>query len=192
MSLVFPGYIDENNQWASEYKNVTGNQIAYEGLRKADDYGMHWLQNVSPVAIGDGPKWIAGNPTLSMFSVYSTAPIGILGGIVDTTDVRGILRLDCNATDFYAARAYPAYLIYNPYSMEKSITWKSSNICDLFDVVAKEYVARDLRPGQRITIPAKGARVVYELPVGTKVRLKDGRIIAGRDNVILYGSSSRK
>lgn len=190
--LFFPGYIDADNQWAAEYKDITHNQIAYEGLRKADDYGMHWLQGVSPVAIGDGPKWIAGNPTLSMFSVYSTAPIGILGAIVDTTDVRGILRLDCNATDFYASRPYPAYLVYNPYPMAKSITWKSSGVCDLFDVVAKEYVARGLRPGQRVSIPAKGARVVYELPAGTRVRLRGDRIIAGRGNVILYGARPRK
>lgn len=190
--LFFPGYIDESNQWAAEYKDITHNQIAYEGLCKADDYGMHWLLGVSPVAIGDGPKWIAGNPTLSMFSVYSTAPIGILGGIVDTTDVRGILRLDCNATDFYAPRPYPTYLVYNPYAVDKSITWKGKGTCDLFDVVAKEYVARGLRRGQRISIPAKGARLIYELPAGTRISKKGGCIIAGKGNVILYGPGSRK
>ena len=50
-----------------------------------------------------------------MLSVYSTSPVGILGAIVDTTDVKGILRLDCNATDFYSQRNYTAYLYYNPY-----------------------------------------------------------------------------
>ena len=185
--LFFPGYIDEGNQWAAEYKDITGNNIAYEGLRKSDDYGMHWLQGVSPVAIGDGPKWIAGNPTLSMFSVYSTAPIGILGGIIDTTDVKGILRLDCNATDFYAKRPYPVYLVYNPYPEVKAISWKGKGGSDLFDVVSKDYVARDVHSGQKIMIPAKSARVLYVLPAGTKVRQKDGRIIAGKGNVIFYG-----
>ena len=50
-----------------------------------------------------------------MFSVYSSSPVGILGAIVDTTNVKGILKLDCNATDFYASRPYPVYLYYNPY-----------------------------------------------------------------------------
>lgn len=185
--VFFPGYIDKRNQWAAEYRDITGNHIAYEGLRKADDYGMHWLRGVSPVAIGDGPKWIAGNPTLSMMSVYSTAPIGILGGIIDTTDVVGILRLNCNATDFYAPRPYPVYLVYNPYPTEQSITWESHVACDLFDVVAQNYVARGLRPGQRIAIPAKSARLIYQLPCGAKLTRKGGRIIAAGRHVIYYG-----
>lgn len=184
--LFFPGYIDEKNQWASEYKNITDNNIAYEGLRKHDDYGMYWLKDVSPVAIGDGPKWIAGNPTVSMFSVYSTAPIGILGAIVDTTDVKGILKLDCNATDFYSKRPYPVYLIYNPYSEAKTISYKSSQNCDLFDVVAKKYVARSLQSGQHISIPPHTARLIYELPVGTELKFKKGNIVADKGNIIFY------
>ena len=61
--------------------------MSYEGLRKADDYGKESLKGVSPVAIGDGPKWIEGNPAESMFSVYSSSPVGILGAIITKTDV---------------------------------------------------------------------------------------------------------
>ena len=68
--LFYPGYIDEKHQWAPELKDITNNNIAYEGLRKFDDYGKESLKGVSPVAIGDGPKWIDGNPTESMFSVF--------------------------------------------------------------------------------------------------------------------------
>ena len=45
-----------------ELKNITNNHVSYEGLKKADDYGKESLKGVSPVAIGDGPKWIEGNP----------------------------------------------------------------------------------------------------------------------------------
>jgi hypothetical protein len=55
-----------------------------------------------------------------MFSVYSSAPIGVLGAIVEKTDVEGILQLDCNATDFYAPRPYPVYLYYNPYNESRN------------------------------------------------------------------------
>ncbi len=187
--LFFPGYIDGENQWASEYKDITHNNIAYEGLRRHDDYGMHYLKGVSPVAIGDGPKWITGNPTVSMFSVYSTSPIGILGAVVDTTDVEGILKLDCNATDFYSARPYPVYLIYNPYATEKTVTYRTaSQNCDLFDVITKQYVARNVRSGRRIAIPAKHSRLIYELPAGTPVVRKGNRLIAGKKNIILYNN----
>lgn len=184
--LFFPGNIDEKHQWAPELRNLTDNNIAYEGLRKSDDYGKPELKGVSPVAIGDGPKWMEGNPTASMMSLYSTSPIGILGAIVTTTDVEGILRLDCNATDFYSPRPYPTYLYYNPFAEAKDVTYTASEVCDLFDIVAKQYVARGVAKDKKILIPAKAARVIVELPAGTELKLKDGKIIANGENIISY------
>lgn len=184
--LFFPGDIDDEHQWAPELKNLTYNNISYEGLRKADDYGKESLKGVSPVAIGDGPKWIKGNPTESMFSVYSSAPLGILGSIVDTTNVSGILKLDCNATDFYAAKPYPVFLYYNPYEKAQTVNYKASQACDLFDIVAKEYVARNVKGEGHFSIPGKEARIVVELPVGTTLDLIDGKIVANKQNIISY------
>lgn len=184
--LFYPGYIDEKHQWAPELKDITNNNVSYEGLRKADDYGKEELKGVSPVAIGDGPKWIEGNPTESMFSVYSSSPVGILGAIVNETNVKGILQLDCNATDFYAEKPYPVYLYYNPYEEAKSVGYQSSQACDLFDIVAKEYVAKNLKAGGSFDIPGKEARVIVELPVGTSLSLADGKIIANKQNIISY------
>lgn len=184
--LFFPCNIDEKHQWAPELRDLTDNNIAYEGLRKFDDYGKPELKGVSPVAIGDGPKWIEGNPTASMMSLYSTSPIGILGAIVTTTDVEGILRLDCNATDFYSPRPYPTYLYYNPFAEAKDVTYTASEACDLFDIVAKQYVAQGMTKNEKIKIPAKAARVIVELPAGTELKLKDGKIIANGKNIISY------
>lgn len=184
--LFFPGNIDEKHQWAPELRDLTDNNIAYEGLRRFDDYGKPELKGVSPVAIGDGPKWIEGNPTASMMSLYSTSPIGILGAIVTTTDVEGILRLDCNATDFYSPRPYPTYLYYNPFAEAKDVTYTASEACDLFDIVAKQYVAQGMTKNEKIKIPAKAARVIVELPAGTELKLKDGKIIANGKNIISY------
>lgn len=158
--LFYPGYIDEKHQWAPELKDITNNNIAYEGLRKFDDYGKESLKGVSPVAIGDGPKWIDGNPTESMFSVYSSSPVGILGAIVDTTNVKGILKLDCNATDFYASRPYPVYLYYNPYDIDEHINYQTKQAVDLFDIVSKKYVARGISKDGVFTIPAKEACII--------------------------------
>ena len=113
--LFYPDEIPAIYQWLPQQKDITRGVIAYEGLRKTDDYGKPELKGMSPVAIGDGPKWNEANPPESMFSVYSTAPVGILGATVHTTDVEGVLRLDANATDFYADKPYPVWLIYNPY-----------------------------------------------------------------------------
>lgn len=184
--LFYPGYIDEQHQWAPELRNLTANNIAYEGLRKADDYGKESLKGVSPVAIGDGPKWIDGNPTESMFSVYSSSPVGILGAIVDTTNVKGILKLDCNATDFYSQKPYPVYLYYNPFDEDKVVEYTSAQQADLFDIVAKEYVARNIVEKGSFTIPAKAARIVVELPVETELTKEGQRIVANKQYIISY------
>lgn len=184
--LFYPGYIDEQHQWAPELRNLTANNIAYEGLRKADDYGKESLKGVSPVAIGDGPKWIDGNPTESMFSVYSSSPVGILGAIVDTTNVKGILKLDCNATDFYSQKPYPVYLYYNPFDEDKVVEYTSAQQADLFDIVAKEYVARNIIEKGCFTIPAKAARIVVELPVETELTKEEQRIVANKQYIISY------
>lgn len=184
--LFYPGYIDEKHQWAPELKDITNNNIAYEGLRKFDDYGKESLKGVSPVAIGDGPKWIDGNPTESMFSVYSSSPVGILGAIVDTTNVKGILKLDCNATDFYASRPYPVYLYYNPYDIDEHINYQTKQAVDLFGIVSKKYVARGISKDGVFTIPAKEACIIVELPAGTELSLDGKHIWANKQYIISY------
>lgn len=184
--LYFPMEIDDAHQWAPELKTMTNNNISYEGLRRTDDYGKESLKGVTPVAIGDGPKWIKGNPTESMFSVYSSSPMGIFGAIVKETNVEGILRLNCNATDFYAERPFPVYLYYNPYNETKSVDFDAESKVDLFDIVSKKYVAKDVQGKTAFDIPADAARVVVVLPAGTTLMLKDGKIVANEKQIIAY------
>ena len=184
--LFFPQEIDDVHQWAPELKDITNDNVSYEGLRKEDDYGKESLKGISPVAIGDGPKWINGNPTESMFSVYSSSPLGILGAIVEPTDVEGILQLDCNATDFYTEKPYPVYLYYNPYDTDKAVTFNSVISCDLFDIISKEYVSRNVNGKTQICIPADAARIIVELPAGTSLKPLNNQIIADNKYVISY------
>nr|WP_302436409.1 hypothetical protein [Bacteroides intestinalis] len=184
--LFFPQEIDNVHQWAPELKDITNDNVSYEGLRKEDDYGKESLKGISPVAIGDGPKWINGNPTESMFSVYSSSPLGILGAIVEPTDVEGILQLDCNATDFYTEKPYPVYLYYNPYDTDKAVAFDSATSCDLFDIISKEYVSRNVNGKTQISIPADAARIIVELPAGTSLTTLNNQIIADNKYVISY------
>lgn len=162
--LYFPQEIDDAHQALPELKNLTNNIIGYEGLRKTDRYGK--VAGV-PVAEGDGPSWNASNPSSTMFSLYSTSPVGIFGAIIATTDVEYILSLDCNATDFYGDRRYPCHLLYNPYDEAKTVSYSCSGACDLFDAVGCDFVGRNLSGNTSVTIPAGGAVLLYELPVGT-------------------------
>lgn len=184
--LFYPMNIDDAHQWAPEFKNLTENNISYEGLRKTDDYGKTSLQGVSPVAIGDGPKWINGNPTESMFSVYSSSPVGIFGAIIKETNVEGILQLNCNATDFYADRTYPTYLYYNPHAEAKKVDFVTDKAVDLFDIISKKYVAKNIATTSQFEIPADKAEIIVVLPAGTNLELVDGKIVADGKHTIAY------
>lgn len=182
--FFYPTEMDDEHQWLPEMKNLTDGNIAYEGLRKQDDYGKKELVGVSPVALGDGPKWTSSNPPESMFSVYSTSPVGILGAMVKTTDVEAILSLDCNVTDFYAARPYPVHMYYNPYDEAKTVTYEVSGEgpVDLFDIISKKYMARNVAGSARIELPADCAAVITELPAGTQIAASAGRLVDKSDN----------
>lgn len=168
--LFYPDQIPDSNQWLPGMQNYTNSIIAYEGLRYEDDYGKEELKGVHPVAIGDGPKWNPNNPDESMFSIYSTAPVGILGAITKTTDIDGILKLDCNVTDFYSYPSHPVYLIYNPYNETREITYEisqNSGKTDLYDMISDEYLAKGINSAVRISLPADQASLIVELPEGS-------------------------
>lgn len=184
--LFYPMNIEDDHQWAPELKNITNNNISYEGLRRTDVYNKESLKGVVPVALGDGPNWIKGNPTESMFSVYSSAPVGIFGAIVKETNIEGILQLNCNATDFYAERPYPVYLYYNPHKEKKSVAYNSNSAVDLFDIVSKEYVAKNIVNKGEFELKSDQASILVELPAGTKLSLDGTKIIADGKHVIAY------
>ncbi len=185
--LFFPDQIPDTNQLLPGMQDYTKSIIAYEGLKYEDDYYDKSKKDVHPLALGDGPKWNEKNPPESMFSVYSTSAVGILGAIVDTTDVEGILRLDCNATDFYSDKKYPEYLCYNPFDAEKVFTYVAeTGKKDLFDIIARKYVAKNFEGKVNINLHGNTAAVLVELPAGTIIKKdKQGRLVAD-ENIIAY------
>jgi len=183
--LFYPDQIDEKNQWLPELKDLTSGIIGYEGFRKADDLNNPTMKGISPVAIGDGPKWVAGQPKESMFSLYSTSISGVFGAIVNKTGVEGILALDCNATDFYAENKFPVYLYYNPYEETKIVTYLSDNNIDLFDIISKKYLAKGERGNVSISLPGREAALMVVLPAGTHLKKEGSKIKAG-DAVIAF------
>lgn len=173
--LFYPYEIDDQHQWLADKKEISKNVIAYEGLRKTDDYKRADLKGVSPVAIGDGPKWTEGQPDISMFSLYSSAQVGIFGSIVRKTNVDKILQLNCNATDFYQDESFPTYLYYNPYDTLKTVCFYASgkSKTDLYDALSHEYLAREAGEETCFDIPARSSRLLVVLPSGSEVKFKD-------------------
>ncbi len=180
--LFYPYEIDDKHQWLPEKKEITKNVIAYEGLRKDDHfYKKESLKGISPVALGDGPQWVKGQPEISMFSLYSSAQVGIFGALVKKTNVEKILQINCSATDFYQTHSFPTFLYYNPYDSTKSVCYYNTTKfqVDLFDVLQQDYLSKDNNHHACFDIPAKSSRLVVVLPAESEVQLKDGNYMVG-------------
>jgi hypothetical protein len=164
----YPYNINNKNQWLPNKKEITRNLIAYEGIRKFDPYHKKELKAVSPVALGDGPNWVVSQPELSMFSIYGSSHVGIFGAIINQTNVEKILQINCKAMDFYAKNKYPTYLYFNPYKQPKTIEYykTSSENVDLYDLINKEYIAKNLKTNTQFKIEADKVRLLIEIPKG--------------------------
>lgn len=192
--LFYPYEIDDQHQWLPGQKEITKNVIAYEGLRKEDyTYKKPELENISPVALGDGPQWVKGQPETSMYSLYSSAQVGIFGSIIRKTNIEKIVQLNCTATDFYQDKSFPTYLYYNPYDSAKSVCFynaEKSNV-DLYDALIHDYSKKDVNDEGCFEIPGKAARLMVVLPAGSEITMEDGNYLVG-DKVVAYKSISNE
>jgi hypothetical protein len=143
--------------------------IAYEGLR-------HDWQGLGPYATGDpirlhwGPKTDRG--------LYGSSYVGLLGGIVGRTSDPKILALDCLATDFFHAPAYPTRLCYNPYTVAKRVALElGTHPRDLYDAVSRRFLARGVAGRACIRIPADRAVLVVAAPAGGRVTRRANRVL---------------
>lgn len=190
--LFFPDQLPDENQCLPGMREYTNCIVGYEGLRfenilstRNEKYSAV-PEGVHPVALGDGPLWYPTNPKESMFSLYSTSACGILGAIVDTTDVEGILRLDCNATDFYSERPYAVSLMYNPFSKSRKVSYETTlESADLFDTVSKTYLAKKVSGKCKISLKGDSAAVIVELPAGSEILENNGKLLVN-NNIISY------
>ena len=170
--LFYPNYLpddmQDNEDWAHNYD--PGSYIGYESMKE--------LKNgKSPYATGDAMDggWAATNLML-----YSSSHVGILGGIIDTTNIEGILRLDLLKTDYYRNNAYPTYLYYNPYDISKSVSVNlPSGSYDLYDAISNATIKSGVSGNTTIAIPAKQSVMIVRIPAGTSLTTQGKKTYAG-------------
>lgn len=184
--LFYPYEIPDENQWLPGEKAVTRNVIAYEGLKKTDPYNKDELKGISPVALGDGPNWVIGQPPISMFSIYGSAHVGIFGSIIRETNVEQILQLNCLATDFYRSPAFPTYLYYNPFNEDKEIEYfNESEPVDIYDAISHRIVASEVTDTGCFTLQANQTMLIVVIPAKSKLERIGDKIMLN-DIVIAY------
>jgi Concanavalin A-like lectin/glucanases superfamily len=137
--LFYTNYLPDQNQdgaaWSHQYD--PGSYIAHESMHEYKPSGTA----ISPYATGDAIR--NGNPT--NFALYGSSHAGIMGGIIDTTNVPMILRLDVLKTDYYHATAYPSFLFFNPDSILHQVNFDAGpGQHDVYDAVAHSFIAQNV------------------------------------------------
>jgi hypothetical protein len=175
--LFYANYLPEANQdsrsWSALYD--PSSWLAHEALRQSGP------GSVSPYATGDamGGGWAPTN-----LSLYSSSHVGILGAIIDTTEVPGVLKLDLLATDYFHAPAYPSYLFYNPDSVARQVTLDvGGEARDLYDAVGRSFIARGVAGPTAIQVPPDGAVLAVLAPAGGVVTYDQEQLLV--DGVVV-------
>lgn len=171
--LFYPKYLPNQNQdseeWSQQYD--PNSYIAHEALRES-------AFGASPYATGDA---ISGGWGRTNLALYGSSHVGILGGIIATTNVEMILQLNVLKTDYFHDQAYPTFLYFNPYSVEKAVEIEvGSGQRDLYDAVSNNFLRTNVSGKTTFTIPANAAVLVVITPAGGAVTYDlDRMLIAG-------------
>jgi hypothetical protein len=171
--LFYPNYLPPENQdseaWSYQYD--PNSCIGHEAIREN-------LYDQSPYASGDAIKGGWGYTNLTL---YGSSHVGILGGIIDTTNVKMILRLDLLKTDYFQNMAYPTFLYFNPYTNNQTVDIDvGDGTHDLYDAVSNNFLSTGVSGVISINIPGDQAVQVVITP-------SDGNISYDLDRMLING-----
>ncbi|MDE1191524.1 MAG: hypothetical protein PW786_05245 [Arachidicoccus sp.] len=183
-------YADEhpkNRQSSSLWQGDPQHVICYEGLRKDLDHGNNFkvfkgiLSDEGPYAIGDQVK---NQTAFTDICPYGSAWVGILAGIIDTTNVRGILKLNCNATDFFSDNQFPSFLLYNPYKERKTVAISvGKEDINIYDKVTKSFIKRNVHGNVPVTLQRDNAVCLVLIPASMRTYINGNKLKA--DNHVI-------
>ena len=180
--LYYTNYLPDFNQdgesWAHQYDPKS--YIAHEAIR---EFGLG--SGINPFATGD---FIRSGWGPSNYVLYASSHVGMFGGIIDTTNIEGILQLDLIKTDFFNDMPYSTYLYYNPYNEPKDVEIEVGwTVVDLYDGVSNEIIVTGLAGTGHFSIPANGSRIIVLIPPGSQLDYQSGKTLI-QDQIIDYSS----
>lgn len=162
-----PDLHQDNEDWSKQYD--PNSYIAYEALRQEK-----WSS--SPYATGDAVDGGWANTNLGL---YGSSHVGILGAVIDTTNIEKILKLDLLKTDYYH-NSYPSYLLYNPYSEAKNINYLlPAGNYDLYDAVTNTFISSGSAGTVNLIIEADSPLMIVEVPAGLEITYNLNKTLAG-------------
>ena len=163
-STELPAANQDGEAWA--FPNDPRGLVGYEALRGS-------FQGAAPLATGDA---VRGGWAPTNLALYGSSSVGYLAAVVDSTEVRGVLRLDLRKTDVYRTPSYQSFLVYNPHPTAQTVTIPLTfGTYDVYDAAANAFLARGVSARAAVTIPPDAARVLVFPTAGGAETSVDGR-----------------
>lgn len=183
--FCYPYEMPDSLQAIPQFKGITKNVIAYEGVIKESIYPE--FKGITPFAQGDGPLWFPNMPPQTMFSVYGSGHVGFFGGIISSTNVPEILQINCTNADFFSSqKSYDTYLYFNPYDTNQQV---NINLGDgkyhLYDLNTRTIVKKNASKIVSFTISGQSSTMLVLVPANLKFSVRNGQLYAG-DVVVDY------
>ena len=167
-NLFYPDTLPTNMQSSAAWPQQTGvTSVSYEGVRH--------LGATTPYATGDATEPIQDlNP-------YGAWGSGFMAALFQTSNVPGILQVDCLATEAFPPPAFPTFLLYNPYLVAKQVTVKAGfNTSYLYDEVSGAFVAANVTGSTTLSIQPDTAIVLVQCPAtGAISQVSQKLLVAG-------------
>ena len=179
-NLFYPDTLPANMQSSAVWVQQTGVQcISYEGVRR--------FGTTIPYATGDATEPIQDlNP-------YGTWGSGFMAALFQTSNIPGILQVDCVATEAFAPATCPTFLYYNPYATQQTVSVNiGPDARHLYDLVTGAFLATNVSGTATVSVAADSAIVLALCPATNAIsqsgrRLAIGGIVVDYWNALLDG-----
>ena len=135
------------------------------GTLHVDSIFIMYEFDKSPFGMGDGG--VGGRPgeIATDLGLYGSSHVGYLGGIVETTDVEAVLRINLLKTDWYHRKAPPTYLYYNPHPAARTVTVDVGDApVDLYDAASGRFLTRKVTGKTKLHLAPDTAAVMTLRP----------------------------
>ncbi len=170
--LFYKDALPATHQSGRDWPGDPSSGIPYEALRKT------W-EGKSPYGAGDAKR---GGWAKEDFGLYGGGYVGLLGALVNPTNVPEILRIDLRATDFLKTKGYPTDLLWNPYSVPKRIKLDlGATPVRLYEAVSNRFLS--FKPAKGIypvlLAPKQAVQVVRVPAHGAMAYAKNRTLVGG-------------
>ena len=170
--FCYPYEMPDSLQAIPQFKGITKNVIAYEGVIKESIYPE--FKGITPFAQGDGPLWFPDMPPQTMFSVYGSGHVGFFGGIISSTNVPEILQINCTNADFFSSqKSYDTYLYFNPYETNQQVNINlGAGKYHLYDLITQTIVKKNASKIVSFPISGQSSTMLVLVPANLKFSIK--------------------